>query len=367
MSLRIAQITRSQQIRRTVAGFAAVGAITAMAAGCGSNSSGTSTSNVADVTSPQSAQPIAAGSKVPSGTTLRVADQTQFLEGLLKDSGQDKGLPYKVQYSNFLGGPPMLQAFKAGSLDVGYVFDTPLIFAQAAHQNVVGVAAWATAHGLASVVNAPGQHLSGWASLKGQKVAYQQGTVEEAVLLQGLHSVGLTMKDITPVNLTTTSIIPALTRGSVNAGVLLQPLTGSYFQSNPTATTVVSDPSLTDRTNFLIAATSAITDPAKQAALADYITRVTKAIRWVSTHPTQWAQDLYVDQYKIPLATAKKLVVSEGKWSMLQLPGKLAGPQQALANLYTQSGDIPTTLQTGAEFSPMFNKVVAAADTGSGS
>ena len=40
----------------------------------------------------------------------------------------------------------MLQAFQAGAIDVGFVGSTPLIFAQAAHQDVVGVAGWATPH-----------------------------------------------------------------------------------------------------------------------------------------------------------------------------------------------------------------------------
>jgi sulfonate transport system substrate-binding protein len=292
---------------------------------------------------------------------LRIADQLGYLQGLLHDSGQDTNFPYKVSYSNFVGGPPMLQAFQAGSLDAGYVADTPLVFAQAAHQNVVGIAAWAAQKGTASVVNAPGQHLNGWLALKGQKVAFQQGTVEEAVLLQGLHSVGLSLSDIDPVNLSTTSIIPALHQGLVAAGVLLQPLTGSYFAANPSASTVATDTSITDRTSFLIADSKAIDDAATRAALADYAARITNAVHWVSTHPDDWAQDLYVDDYKVPLATATKLVAEQGRWSMLQLPGPLAGPQQTLADLYTASGDIPSSLDASQEFSTAYNSVVAAA------
>jgi sulfonate transport system substrate-binding protein len=119
----------------------------------------------------------------------------------------------------------MLQAFQAGAIDVGFVADSPLIFAQAAHEDVVAVAAWAPAHSLFGLVVAPGQAISSWASLKGKKVAYQQGTVLEAALLQGLQSAGLTLKDVSPVNLPTTQISTALEGGSVPAGILTEPLT----------------------------------------------------------------------------------------------------------------------------------------------
>src|SRR5580704_4530090 len=123
--------------------------------------------------------------KVPAGTTLRVGDQLGVLESPLAAAGQNKGFPYSVSYSNFVGGPPMLQAFAAGAIDVGWVADTPLIFAQAAHQGVVAVAAYATKNASYQLVAASGSSIKSWKDLKGKKVAYQQGTSLEAVLLQG--------------------------------------------------------------------------------------------------------------------------------------------------------------------------------------
>lgn len=302
----------------------------------------------------------AAASAVPPGTTLRVADNDGSLEALLKAAGQDKGFPFKVQYSNFIGGPPMLQAFQAGSVDVGYVATTPEIFAQAAGQSIVAAAAWQTTHSVVGLVNAPGEKITGWASLKGKKVAYQKSTVEESVLLEGLQSVGLTLKDITPVNLLTTSITPALESHSVDAAVLLQPITGSYLAQEPTAKQVALGQAITDRSDFLIAATSAMDNKAKRAAIAYYIGRLVKSEKWVNTHPDQWAKDYYVTDYKVPLAQGEKVVADEGKTTFIQLPGKLEAAQQRLANLFASVGDIPHKVNVASEFSTVFNKVVAA-------
>ena len=49
-----------------------------------------------------------------------------------------------MKYAVFVGGPPMLQAFQGGAIDTGFVASTPLIFAQAAQQDVVAVAGWAS-------------------------------------------------------------------------------------------------------------------------------------------------------------------------------------------------------------------------------
>jgi len=312
-----------------------------------------------DAATPASATATrSAPATVPAGTTLRVADQLQALEEELAAAGQNTAFPYTVQYSNFVGGPPMLQAFQAGAVDVGFVADTPLIFAQAAHQHVVGVAAWAPQNSTTALVAAPGRAISGWADLKGKKVAYQQGTLLEAVVLQGLHSVGLSVKDITAVNLPATQISTALQSGSVDAGILVEPLATAYLAKHPTARVVDRPNDITDKVDFIIASTSALADPAKAAAIADYIQRVERSLLWINTHQAQWAQAFYVAQYHVPLAVGERLIASAGPIALIDLPGPLPGPQQILADLYAGAGEIPAKVDVGAEFDARFNQAV---------
>ena len=347
---------------------AAVTAAALALVACSSGSSG-SRSTPANSQAPAAVTPAGATarptpavpSSVPGGTTLRVADQLQALEQELAAEGQNTGFPNAVQYSNFVGGPPMLQAFQAGAVDVGFVADTPLIFAQAAHQNVVGVAAWAPQHGSSELVAAPGHVVRSWADLKGKKVAYQQGTLLEAVVLQGLHSVGLSLKDITSVNLPVTQVSVALQGGSVDAGILVEPLASVYLAQHPAATVVDRPDDITDRANFIIASKSALANPAKAAAIADYIGRVERSLSWINTHQAQWAQAFYVGQYKLPLAVGEQLLARSGPVSFIDLPGPLPGPQQTLADLYVDAGEIPARLDVTAEFDARFNSFVDAA------
>src|SRR4051794_34505184 len=101
----------SPRARRGIVATLAATAILVALAACSSNAStragaadGPSTTVVA-VTAPAS---------IPAGTTLRIGDQLDYLKTVLELAGQDKGLPYKIDYSAFIGGPPMLQAFQAG-------------------------------------------------------------------------------------------------------------------------------------------------------------------------------------------------------------------------------------------------------------
>ena len=125
----------------------------AVAASCSTDAS-TRTAAAADEKAP-TAKAVATLEPVPAGTTLRVGDQVEYLQTLLSLSGQDKDFPYTVEYSSFIGGPPMLQAFQGGALDTGFVGSTPLIFAQAARQDIVAIAAWASENGTQATASPP--------------------------------------------------------------------------------------------------------------------------------------------------------------------------------------------------------------------
>jgi sulfonate transport system substrate-binding protein len=308
-----------------------------------------------------SAPPATLSAAIPAGTTLRVGDQLDGLKNVLKDGGQDKNLPYKVEYSAFIGGPPMLQAFQAGALDTGFIGSTPLIFAQAGHQNLVAVAGWANSGSAYQLVVPGGSPITGWASLKGKKVAFQQGTALEAALLTALSGVGLKLSDIQPVNVPTTQISSALQGGSANAGILIEPLTSVFLAANPSAKVVATTTAITDRSNFLIATTKSLDDPAKSAALADYVNRLAKAYAYLAKHPALVITTTYVGQYHLKPARAAIVEKDVGVPGFIHLPGDIASAQQKLADLFQANGEIPSKVDVSAEFDGRFNAIVQKA------
>jgi sulfonate transport system substrate-binding protein len=349
--------TASSLGRRRRLGAAALACVVvALVAACSSASSQTS----GDGASATSTPPTVATS-IPDGLTLRVGDQLGYLQQSLKISGQDQDLPYAVEYSSFVGGPPMLQAFQGDAIDVGFVASTPLIFAQAAGQGIVAVAGWAPEHSATRLVAASDAGISSWGDLKGKKVAYQVGTSAESAVLQGLQSAGLELSDVTSVNLPITQITAALQGGSADIGVLYEPLTSSFIAQSPGFEVVLTPDAVTDRGTFLIASQTALADSGLSAAIGDYVQRLVRSTAFANAHPEAWAQAFYVGEYKLPIDQGLKLLEAAGTTSFLELPGDLVEPQQNLADLYLANGEIPEQLDVSRQFDSRYNAIVQQA------
>jgi sulfonate transport system substrate-binding protein len=308
-----------------------------------------------------SSRRAAATAPVPPGTVLRVGEQLHNLSTVLNLGHQNQGFTYQVQYSEFVGGPPMLQAFQGGALDLGFIQSTPLIFAQAAGQQVTAVAGWASTGSAYGLVTAPGVHsIKNWAGLKGKRVAFQEGTALESALLEGLASAGLNLHDITPVNVPTTQIAAALQGGSADVGIEVEPLLSAYLQANPTARVIEHPAAVTEKSDFLVATQSALSNKGVSAAMADYINRLIKAYAYLNAHPQAAIQTVYEGQYGLKPARAAVVAATIGSSAFFPLPGGILGAQQNLANLYFAAGAIPSHVSVSREFSPRFNSLVTA-------
>jgi sulfonate transport system substrate-binding protein len=302
---------------------------------------------------------VALPDEIPPGTTLRVGDQLEYLQTVLRLAGEDQDFPYEVEYSSFVGGPPMLQAFQGGALDTGFVASTPLIFAQAQGQDIVAVAGWASDASAYNLVTAPGvDDIDGWEDLAGKRVAYQRGTASEAALLQALDAADIDPAEVTTVDLPITQTSAALTGGSADAGIIVEPLTSGYLASNPTAAAVDQPTEITNRASFVIATADALDDPARQAALADYVARLVRSFTHLRDNPELVAQSVYVDQYGLTPERAAEVIEAQGVGSFIDLPGDVLDQQQVLADLFVDDGQIPAALDVAAEFDGRFNDLV---------
>lgn len=346
-----------KSIRRRPALFVAAAVLAASTVSTAMASASVAGAGVAGAAGHRKAASAAA---IPAGTVLRVGEQLKNLQTVLSLGGQDQHLPYQVQYSEFIGGPAMLQAFQGGSLDVGFIQSTPLIQAQAAGQTVTAIAGWASRGSSYALVSSPGAGtIKGWAGLKGKRVAFQEGTALESALLEGLHSAGLTLDDVTPVNVPATQVATALQGGSADAGIEVEPLLSAYLQGNPGATVIARPANLTERAEFLVAAGSSLADRATSAAIADYIGRLVKAYAYLKAHPNLVTQTVYEQQYGLSPDRAAAVAKTVGPSAFFALPGGMLAPQKQLATLYLAAGLIPSSVNVAKEFDPRFNSLVA--------
>jgi sulfonate transport system substrate-binding protein len=134
-----------------------------------------------------------------------------------------KPLGYKVSWTEFPSGPPLLEALNVGAIDFGIAGETPPIFAQAAGAPLVYLAYDPPAPRGEAILVPKDSTLKSVADLKGKKVALNKGSNVHYLLVKALAKAGLKYTDIQPVFLAPADALAAFTRGSVDAWVIWDP------------------------------------------------------------------------------------------------------------------------------------------------
>ena len=291
-----------------------------------------------------------------SGVTINVADQLKEYETAFAATGDLDGAKYKVNWSEFVGGPPVIAALTGGSVDLGVMAETPTIFAQAAHDPVKVVAITEGFDPKASpfaILVPKGSPIKTVAQLRGHTIAVAEGTVEQYVLLQMLKKAGVPSNSVTMDNLTITNASTAVANGKVDAAVSAEPLTGLDLQAGK-VTVLASGAGYVKNLGYVTASQSALDNPQKAAAIADFITRFYKANAYLATHKQISAQT-YVKTYGVPLSVALQAVNSVSEVGAPITPAVIKY-QQAEADTFTQLGLIPGKLDVSQIFDLPFNE-----------
>ena len=191
---------------------------------------------------------------------------------ILKASGKlEKALAaygVSVKWFEFPFGPPLVEALKAGDIDLGFVGSTPPVFAQAGGApdiRYVGYsAAYQDNYAIAVAKNASAHHLR---DLQGQKIAVAKGSSGQYLLLKAMEQEGLKPEDIRFAYLQYSEARSAFERGDVAAWVVPDPRLADIEQSNA-ARTLISAAGLPAQYSFYVA-------PSKFAASYPALLRLT--------------------------------------------------------------------------------------------
>jgi sulfonate transport system substrate-binding protein len=301
-----------------------------------------------------------------SGVTLHAGDQLQILRTVLQASGEDKNVPYDIEWSTFVGGPAVLAAQTGGSVDVGFMAETPLVFAQAADNPVKVVAAAQVVDPTTSafaIVVKPDSDIKKVSQLEGKKIGYSTGTITQYLLLNALKKAGLTFSDVQAVNFTGLAGQSAFENGDVDAAVTSDPFLSGLL-ADKKARILTTGVGLSPGFTYLVARDDALKDKKTNAALADFVARVTRAYKWWNAHPNEVAKSNEATFKLSPeaaLAAAKRAQIA-----YLPIDDKVVKAQQDEANAFLGLGVIPKKLVAKDLFDTRYNKVVASAAAESG-
>lgn len=132
-------------------------------------------------------------------------------------------LGYKVTWTEFPSGPPLLEALNVGAVDFGNTGETPPIFAQAAGAPIRYVAYEPPAPRGEAILVPKDSPLKSVADLKGKKVALNKGSNVHYLLVKALEKAGVKYSEVTPVFLAPADARAAFERGAVDAWVIWDP------------------------------------------------------------------------------------------------------------------------------------------------
>jgi sulfonate transport system substrate-binding protein len=167
------------------------------------------------------------GASYGQDKTVRIGYQKYGKLVLLKSKGsleeKLKPLGYKVSWTEFPSGPPLLEALNVGAIDFGVTGETPPIFAQAAGAPLVYLAYDPPAPQGEAILVPKDSPLKSVADLKGKKVAFNKGSNVHYLLVKALEKAGLKYTDVQPVYLAPSDALAAFSSGSVDAWVIWDP------------------------------------------------------------------------------------------------------------------------------------------------
>jgi len=293
--------------------------------------------------------------------TLRVGDQLNVMRGTLSAAGEDKPADYKIQWSSFFGGPAVIAAQTGGSVDLGWMAETPLIFAQAAGSPVKVVAVGRRevpgASPLALVV-APGSPIRSVADLKGRSVGFMPGTVMQYFVVRLLEREGLSLADVRPVHLTGAAAA-LLANGTVDATVTSDPVLSQQLEDGAVRVIATGGEPLTAELNYLVAPDRALADPARAAAIGDFVERFARASLWQGQYPDEAAPTI-ARVYNISPKIAEEML-RRAPIRYVPVDARIIARHQEEADTFHRLGLIRARLDTSKIFDPRYDARVLAA------
>ena len=323
------------------------------AAGCSSSSTASS-----GTTASASASASASSSADLSSVTLNVGDQKGTgAEAVLSAAGLLSTLPFKVSWSDFTSGPPMLQAMASGSVDIGGVGDAPPVFAASGGEAVEIVGARKTNGDQDALVVPKGSPITSISQLKGKKIAYATGSSANYNLLTVLDKASLTTKDVSLVNLQPADALAAFTSGSVEAWDVWPPYVQQVVAQNG-ARVIATGSGYGNPYSFEVASKSAVADPNKAAAIKAYLTILNKAYLWTATHPSQWAA-AWAKATGLPVSVMETAAKIDGT-TPVAITDDTTTAEQGLVDQFFAAGLIPTKVQMSNFITQQFNDSVPA-------
>ncbi|MFI5739436.1 ABC transporter substrate-binding protein [Streptomyces anulatus] len=294
--------------------------------------------------------------------TLNVGDQKGGYEAILRASGELDDLGYRIKWSTFTSGPPLLEAVSAGAVDIGGVGNTPPVFAAGADSNIAVVGA---THGSSAgevIVVPEDSPLKKPAQLKDASIAVAQGSSAHFQLVASLKKAGLGIEDVKLNYLQPADALAAFSRGKVDAWAIWDPYTSQVLRTAD-ARVLTTGEGVVNGLGFQVASPGSLKDGKKSKAIGDLLVRLERAQKWVFEHPEEWAK-VWAKETGLPYKVALDAVkLSYGTRVPVAIDAAAIASEQEIADTFAELKLIPRRFDFEDYVDTRFNRDLPASST----
>jgi sulfonate transport system substrate-binding protein len=247
-----------------------------------------------------------------------------------------KSLGYRVSWTEFPSGPPLLEALNVGSIDFGIAGETPPIFAQAAGAPLVYLAYDPPAPQGEAILVPKGSPLKSLADLRGKKVALNKGSNVHYLLVRALEQAGLKYTDIQPVFLAPADALAAFERGAVDAWVIWDPYEAAA-EATTGARILADGTGLVANHQFYFSSKTFLAENGK--AVDVVLQALNETDDWTRTHIEEVAQQLS-PSVGLP-ASVLAVSLKRESYGIRPINDEVIASQQRIADTFVTLGLLP--------------------------
>lgn len=274
--------------------------------------------------------------------TLVIVRQQPTLEAILKPLG------WSVTWTEFPGGPQLLEALNVGALDFGITGEAPPVFAQAAGAPLAYVGVEPPAPAGEAILVPQDSPIHSLADLRSKRVALNKGSNVHFLLVQALAAAKLTPADIQPVYLAPADARAAFEQGAVDAWVIWDPFYAAA-QAATHARVLTDATGLAPNRQFFLA-TREFAD-ANPALVKTLLEQIHATDLWAQAHQAEVAK-LLAPSLNLPLPVLATALARMG-YGATPMTRDAAADQQRIADTFHSLKLIPVPVDvSSAVWSP---------------
>jgi len=272
-----------------------------------------------------------------SGVTLRVGDQVGQQQSKLRAAGLLDDLPYKIDWSVYPAAVNLHEALKADAIDIGAANDSPTVTAIANGSKVQLVAAWDNG-GLGTSLLVPrNSSVQQVADLRGKTISpTTRGSVAHYLVVGALQQAGLRLDEVKLAFMNPIDAGAAFQSGAIDGwatwGLYVARARGQL------GARILSDGVGINSGLFVFSATpSALADPLKRLAMADFFNRVERGYIWSreqKAKDTEWLKAFT----KQDDAIAEALYVEDSSYRRIAIDDAFAARLRKTFDTWTSIG-----------------------------